>query len=120
MSMSSTDDAPTMALLVRRDLNLSTGKVAAQCAHAAVDVVQRARRSRMMERWRAGGARKIVLGVDDEPSLHELARLVPRGCFSHVVIDAGHTEVPPNTVTVLGMLGPRRTIDALIGHLTTL
>ena len=118
--MSFTDDAPTMALLVRRDLELSTGKIAAQCAHAAVDVAQRARRSRIMERWRAGGARKIVLGVDDEMALHEIARLVPKGCFSHLVSDAGHTEVPPGPVTVLGMLGPRRTIDALVGHLTTL
>ncbi|MGB1587527.1 MAG: aminoacyl-tRNA hydrolase [Poseidonia sp.] len=118
--MSTMDDAPTMALLVRHDLNLSVGKVAAQCAHAAVDVVANARRTRLLERWRAGGARKIVLSVDDLEALNEVADNVPRGCFSHIVVDAGHTEVPAGTITVLGLLGPRRAVDALTGHLTTL
>ena len=120
ISMSSMDDAPTMALVVREDLGLSTGKIAAQCAHAAVDVVQVARRSRVLERWRAGGSRKIVLGVEDETALSELLRTVPKGCFSHLVRDAGHTEVASGTVTVLGLLGPRRTMDALLSHLETL
>jgi len=120
MFMSSIGDAPSMALIVRLDLGLSTGKTAAQCAHAAVDVVQRARRSRMLERWRAGGARKIVLGVENEAALHELAAGVPEGCYASVVRDAGHTEVPAGTVTVLGMLGPRRSMDVLLGHLETL
>ena len=114
------DDAPTMALIVRRDLTLSTGKTAAQCAHAAVDVVQRARRSRMLERWRAAGARKVVLGIEDLASLNALARSVPRGCFSHLVVDAGHTEIPAGTTTVLGILGPRRAMDALLGDLRSL
>lgn len=118
--MSTMDDAPTMALLVRRDLTMSVGKIAAQCAHAAVDVAQQARQSRLLERWRAGGARKIVLGVDDVQSLNDIARRVPRGGFSHTVVDAGHTELPPGTTTVLGILGPRRTMDALLSHLTTL
>ena len=120
MCMSSMDDAPSMALIVRQDLGMSTGKIAAQCAHAAVDVVQRARRSRVHERWRAGGSRKIVLGVDDEASLQEVFNSVPEGCFSHLVTDAGHTEVAPGTVTVLGLLGPRRTMDALLSHLNSL
>jgi PTH2 family peptidyl-tRNA hydrolase len=118
--MSSMGDAPSMALIVRLDLGLSTGKTAAQCAHAAVDVVQKARRSRLLERWRAGGARKIVLGVEDEAALHTLAARVPQGCYSAVVRDAGHTEVPSGTVTVLGLLGPRRSMDALLAHLDAL
>ena len=114
------DDAPTMALIVRRDLSLSIGKTAAQCAHAAVTVVQRARRSRVLERWQASGARKIVLGIEDLSSLSALAGRLPKGCFSHTVVDAGRTEVPPGTSTVLGILGPRRAMDALLGDLQSL
>ena len=113
-------DAPTMALVVRQDLAMSTGKTAAQCAHAAVEVVRAARRTRLLERWRAGGSRKIVLAVDDLTSMEELHASVPSGCHSHLVTDAGHTEVPAGTITVLGLLGPRRTMDTLVRHLDTL
>jgi peptidyl-tRNA hydrolase len=40
------------------------------------------------------------------------------GFVVHLVKDAGHTEVEPGTITVLGIgPGPRRSIDALVGDL---
>ena len=107
-----------MALIVRQDLALSTGKIAAQCAHAAVDVVRAARRSRLLERWRAGGARKVVLGVGDLEAMHALHTSIPNGCYSALVTDAGHTEIPAGTVTVLGIMGPRRAMAVSYTHLT--
>jgi len=118
--MASMHDAPTMALIVRQDLALTTGKIAAQCAHAAVDVVRLARRSRLLERWRAGGARKVVLAVDNLSLMNELHAKVPAGCYAAMVSDAGHTEVPAGTLTVLGIMGPRRAMDALLRHLEAL
>ncbi len=118
--MASMHDAPTMALIVRQDLALSTGKIAAQSAHAAVDVVRAARRSRLLERWRAGGARKVVLAVDDLAAMHNVHSSIPNGCYSALVTDAGHTEIPAGTVTVLGILGPRRAMDTLLRHLNAL
>ena len=113
-------DAPTMALIVRQDLALSTGKVAAQCAHAAVELVRSARRTRLLERWRAGGSRKIVLAAENLGALSELHATVPSACHAHLVSDAGRTEIPAGTVTVLGILGPRRTMDTLVRPLSTL
>ena len=100
-------DAPTMALIVRQDLALSTGKLAAQCAHAAVDVVRRS--SLTAPRTLASRRReKVVLGVDDLEAMHALHASIPSGCYAALVTDAGHTEVPAGTVTVLGIMGPRR------------
>ena len=102
-----------MALVVRQDLALTTGKIAAQCAHAAVDVVRAAR-------WRAGGSRKVVLAVDDLDRMRELHASVPSGCYASLVTDAGRTEIPAGTITVLGLMGPRRAMDTLVRHLETL
>ena len=118
--MASMHDAPTMALVVRQDLELSTGKTAAQCAHGAVDVVRAARRSRLLERWRAGGARKVVLAVQDLDAMMEVHRTVPSGSYASIVSDAGHTEVTAGTRTVVAILGPRRTMDTLLRHLEPL
>ncbi|MEC7444225.1 MAG: peptidyl-tRNA hydrolase, partial [Candidatus Thermoplasmatota archaeon] len=34
--------------------------------------------------------------------------------------DAGRTEIPAGTVTVLGIMGPRRAMDTLLRHLEAL
>jgi len=107
----------TMVLVTRRDLKLSRGKLAAQCGHAAVECALKARREtpRSLESWRQNGARKIVV---EAPSLDALRRLFGEaqaaGIVAYMVKDAGHTEIPSGTVTVVG-LGPasRRSIDAL-------
>lgn len=122
--MSSKDDAPSMALIVRGDLSLSAGKTAVQCAHAAVQCALLARRqhARLMERWRTAGARKICLVADDLPSLHRLANEAQQANLSYYLVqDAGHTEVPAGTVTVLGIgPAPRRSLDLITGDLSTL
>ena len=119
--MVSTPDDPTMALIVRHDLRLSSGKVAVQCAHAAVSCTLAARKShaRLVERWRQGGARKICLKIENLKELQRLAgQAQAAGLVTHLVKDAGHTEVEPGTVSVLGIgPGPRRSIDALVGDL---
>lgn len=119
--MASMPEAPTMVLIVREDLRLSSGKVAVQCAHAAVSCTLAARKSqaRLVERWRQAGARKICLKVKTLSELQMLAgQAQTAGFVMHLVKDAGHTEVEPGTITVLGIgPGPRRSIDALVGDL---
>jgi peptidyl-tRNA hydrolase len=74
----------------------------------------------LLERWRAGGARKVVLAVQDLDGMNELHASVPSGCYSSIVTDAGLTEVAVGTQTVVGILGPRRTMDTLLRHLESL
>jgi len=122
--MSSSPDEVTMILIVRDDLKLSKGKLAAQCAHAAVDCAMKARKKapRLSERWNNSGSRKIVVRADDETHIQELyAKAMTAGLVSHLVKDAGRTEIPAGTVTVLG-IGPatRMTVDAITSDLKLL
>jgi PTH2 family peptidyl-tRNA hydrolase len=72
-----------------------------------------------MERWQASGARKICLSIDDLTSMKILlGKAKSAGLITHLVKDAGHTEVSPGTVTVLGIgPAPRNSIDALTTEL---
>ena len=110
-----------MVLVTRADLNLSRGKLAAQCGHAVAECILKAKRDnpRMLKRYTGAGARKIVCETPDLDSIKRLygdARTCGLVCY--MVTDAGHTEIPAGTVTVLGIgPGPRTEIDALTGDL---
>ena len=119
--MSVLSEPPTMAFLCRTDLDLSPGKLAVQCAHAAVESLRKAKQthSRMVQRWRESASRKVCLAVENEDELSHFVGLVEGASLPFAVIkDAGLTEIPPGTVTVLGVgPGPRHTMDALFKNL---
>jgi len=123
MSHELNDSASTMVLVVRSDLKLSSGKIVAQTGHAAVELVLKARKTELdlLNRWREEGARKIALKIPDEENLQRLfSEAKDAGLVTYLVKDAGHTEIPPGTLTVVGILGPRRSVDALVGELPLL
>lgn len=119
--MSALSDPPTMAFLCRSDLNLSPGKLAVQCAHAAVESLQQAKKthSRMVQRWKESLSRKVCLAIDDENELEHFLTLVQEASLPFALVrDAGLTEVAPGTATVLGVgPGPRHTMDSLFREL---
>uniref|UniRef100_A0A182PAY0 peptidyl-tRNA hydrolase n=1 Tax=Anopheles epiroticus TaxID=199890 RepID=A0A182PAY0_9DIPT len=114
-----------MVLVVRSDLGLKKGKIASQCAHAAVLCCMRAgdaAGASKRDAWLWQGQPKIVLRVDSREELHLLAeRAEAGGIVAEIVRDAGRTQVASGTETVLG-LGPDRSeaIDSLVGHLKLL
>ena len=63
-----------MVCLVRRDLNMGVGKVAAQVAHAVLGCYKAtaARDMALLQGWEAGGEATIVLAVDDHMQLEAL------------------------------------------------
>ncbi len=115
-------DEITMVLVTRADLKLSKGKLAAQAGHAVMECTLRAKKEspRTLDRYRREGARKIVCKVPDEDSLRKtLGHAKKAGLISCLVKDAGHTEIPPGTVTVVGIgPGPRSDIDKITGRLS--
>lgn len=119
--MFSADEEMGMVFLVRTDLSMSTGKIAVQVGHAAVDcaLLSRKKQPRLFEQWRNTGSRKICLAVDHEEDLLYWKKKSDDHYFtSSLIRDAGRTEVPSGTNTVLGV-GPalKRTLDDVFGEL---
>ena len=116
------NEEQTMVLVTRQDLKLSKGKLAAQCSHAAVHCALVAKRQapRELDRYQKNGARKIVCKVPDLHSLKDVyIRGKKAGIVSYLVTDAGHTEIPPGTETVVGLgPGPRSEIEKITGNLS--
>ena len=65
-----------LVMVVRSDLNMSVGKTAAQCAHAAVGIVSKLRKNRaaLLGAWEAGGQTKICLKCEGIEELTALAK----------------------------------------------
>ncbi len=108
-------------ILVRKDLKLPKGKLAAQVAHACVEAVHRSNKD-IVKNWRAEGMKKVVLDVAD---LKELFRYKQQaegeGLITAVITDAGHTVVAPGTTTCMA-IGPdnEEAIDRITGKLKIL
>ncbi|CAK4071189.1 unnamed protein product [Aphanomyces euteiches] len=110
-----------MVLVVRNDLKMGKGKIAAQCGHATLGAYKRAvkRTPQALECWEALGQAKVALKVETEQEMLELAaRAKELGLVHYVVVDAGRTQIAPDTKTVLAVgPAPNGDVDALTGHL---
>lgn len=112
-------------ILVRKDLNMSAGKAAAQVAHASstvlldmmnsacikcitgneTDKVKVSRRT-AIEEWIKTGSTKIILSVGSEEELFKIhAKALTNNLPCHIVLDEGRTEFDKPTFTVVG-IGP--------------
>lgn len=108
-------------ILVRQDLKLPKGKLAAQAAHAAVESVLKSKAS-MIKEWREEGMAKIVLKVKDEKELLKYFQLAKdEDLVVSLITDAGRTVVAPGTKTCAA-IGPEaeEKIDKITGKLSLL
>lgn len=113
-----------MVLIVNSQLRMGNGKISAQVAHAAVGMVDvlSKRDSSALEYWRSLGQPKICLRARDSTELLQLARTAQALALpTFVVEDAGRTQVPPGSKTVLAIgPAPRSKIDQVTAHLKLL
>ena len=93
--------------------------MAAQVAHAAVNCALKSKKSDSsnFNKWFGEGQKKVVVKGPNESALQDLQRRAREvGLISSLVTDAGLTEVPPGTVTCLGIgPAPDSKIDSITG-----
>ncbi len=105
-------------ILVRHDLKLPKGKLAAQVSHASTETALNSR-PEILSAWRGEGMKKVVLRVSGIEELIHFKKECQRLSLVHALItDAGKTVLEPGTVTCLG-IGPDadEKIDRLTGSL---
>ena len=132
-----------MMIVMRRDLKMRKGKIAAQAGHACIDAILMAlnKEGRMNEfemtsrgfglkvtdkpitplsDWFSYGCAKICVYVDSEEELLAIAqKATDKGIIAAVITDAGMTEfhgVPTKTCLALEPL-PAEVADELTGEL---
>ena len=132
-----------MMIVMRRDLKMRKGKIAAQAGHACIDAVLMAlnREGRLgdlemtsggmelkltekpaspLSDWFMHGCAKICVYVDSEDALLDIAQKAgERGIIASVITDAGLTEfhgIPTKTCLALEPL-PAEVADELTGSL---
>ena len=101
-----------MVFLVRQDLKMKAGKIAAQVAHAAIglydDIIfgNDIYKKEALDFWVNYGQKKIVLKVPNLDTMINAHKQCKKENISTCLItDAGLTQVEPLTKTVLG-IGP--------------
>lgn len=138
------DDFAKQVIVVRKDLKMPVGKVAAQVAHASMavllnqtllhtndtEVYQRELRlnklqdaDRAMIEWIDGSFTKVVLGIESEELLLELYdRAIECGIPRSKITDSGRTVFDGVPTLTCCAFGPHYSsvLDALTGHLKLL
>lgn len=108
-------------MVVRNDLKMGKGKIAAQCCHGSLGAYKKADSSKI-KAWELTGTAKVVCKVNSLEELLELKKLAAINKVPHcLVVDAGKTQIPTSTTTVLA-IGPDRDeiIDEITGDLKLL
>ncbi len=109
-------DPLVMYLIIRESLEMSVGKIAAQCSHGSQMLQLKFNELQLKDtagwtspeekvqieiyqKWLDTSFRKVVLRADD----HRFERLRQENPNNIVVVDAGLTEIAPGSQTVLGL-----------------
>lgn len=112
------------AILVRTDLKMGKGKIASQVAHASLASFLKVKKAfpEISESWLNEGMKKVVLKVSSENEIFIYAEKAKNeGVIFEIVRDAGHTQIPPSSITCLA-IGPDKDekIDKIVGNLKLL
>lgn len=91
------EDELVQYYIVNKELNMSAGKLAAQVAHVATIIATMKRFNDTFHMWYQGNQKKIILKGSEK----ELNKLIEQGFY--YIRDIGLTEIPENSLTVVGL-----------------
>lgn len=134
-NMSMPNDYVKQIIVVRKDLNMRKGKLAAQVAHASMKVVLDEMQQfgfsweldmynkEQLHEWLDGSFTKVVVSCKDEKELLELKEKADNaGILCALITDAGKTEFhgkPTNTCIAIGPEWASK-LEPITGHLSLL
>jgi len=101
-------------IVVRKDLGMGTGKIAAQVAHAAVIGAEKTKEKNpeWFRSWFEHGQAKVVVKVRSLDELLEIRRVAENLHLTVALVqDSGLTQIAPGTLTCIA-IGPARS-DAI-------
>jgi len=111
-------------IVIRSDLKMGKGKIAAQAGHAAVSAAEEARKHfpRWWRTWFDEGQCKIAVKVSSEEELIKLEEIAGRAGLPYALIsDRGLTQLEPGTITCLAIgPAPSPEVDRITGKLALL
>lgn len=111
-------------IVIRADIGMGKGKLAAQCSHASLSSFKKTENKypEIARQWEEEGQKKVVLKVNSEEELLEYFKLAKQANIPcELIRDAGHTQVEPGTTTCFGA-GPwdEKELDKIFGKLKLL
>ena len=94
-------------IIVRNDLKLGKGKIAAQVAHGAVSayILSTKKEPSYVDSWLEQGQKKVVLKIDSKKELLELYNKIKNKYVCSLIKDAGLTQLSKPDITCLA-IGP--------------
>ena len=111
-------------IVVRKDLDMGAGKIAAQVGHACVLGAEHVRKSEpeWYKEWIMAGQEKVVVKVTSLEQLEQVKRhAISLDLPWSEVTDAGHTQIALGTVTCIAIgPAPEVTIDKVTKDLKLL
>jgi len=111
-------------MVVRRDLGMGTGKIAAQVAHASLMAAKKAeeKKPEWFAAWFEGGQAKVVVKVQSLEQLMGVKRHAESLKLPVALVqDSGRTQLDPGTSTCVGIgPAPEELVDKVTNSLKLL
>ena len=94
-------------VIIRTDLKMGRGKLAAQAGHAFVEAYKKTKTKNpdTITAWELTGGEKVVLKVSGETELIKYFTRLKRKFPTVLIRDAGHTQIKAGSKTCIGV-GP--------------